>query len=73
MSIWNEPLTKEEYRRRLFAAKAEQRRFDASLPFEHKIEIVLALQEASRELRNAPTVGTRDPHAPGLQADDSDG
>jgi hypothetical protein len=56
MSIWNEPLTTQEYRRRLFAAKAEQRKIDAHLPFEQKVEIVLALQTAARELRNAPVV-----------------
>lgn len=53
MSIWNEPLTKEEYLKRLFASKAEQRKKDAELPFEEKVEIVLALQEASRGLRTA--------------------
>jgi hypothetical protein len=36
--------------------KAEQRRKDAELPFEEKVEIVLALQEASRALRDAPVV-----------------
>ena len=51
MSIWDEPLTKQEYLRRLFEAKAEQRRKDAELPFEDKVEIVLALQDASRALR----------------------
>jgi hypothetical protein len=61
MSIWDEPLTKEEYRRRLFAAKADQRRQDANLPFEQKVEIVLALQEASRQLRNALMVETSEP------------
>ena len=58
MSIWDEPLTKDEYLRRLFAAKAEQRRKDAELPFEEKIEIVLALGDASRALREAPTADT---------------
>ncbi len=53
MSIWNEPLTKEEYLRRLFAAKAAQRQDDAHLSFEEKVEIVLALQEVSREMRDA--------------------
>ena len=53
MSIWNEPLRKEEYLRRLFESKAEQRKKDAELPFEEKVEIVLALQEASRALRDA--------------------
>ncbi len=51
MSIWNEPLTKDEYLRRLFAAKADQRRLDAQLSFEQKVDIVLTLQDASRELR----------------------
>lgn len=67
MSIWDEPLTKEEYSRRLFEAKAEQRKKDAELPFEEKVEIVLALQDASRALRDAPaveTVGTRPPQGP---------
>lgn len=50
MSIWDEALTKEEYVRRLFALKAEQRRRDAALPFEEKVEIVITLQEASRAL-----------------------
>jgi hypothetical protein len=53
MSIWDEALTKEEYLRRLFEAKADQRKADAHLPFEQKVEIVLALQDASRELRDA--------------------
>jgi hypothetical protein len=53
MSIWNEPLTKAEYLRRLVEAKAEQRRLDAALPFDEKVEIVLALQETSRALRAA--------------------
>ena len=53
MSIWDEPLTKDEYLRQLFEAKAEQRRKDADLPFEEKIEVVLALQDASRALRDA--------------------
>ena len=62
MSIWDEPLTKDDYLRRLFEAKAEQRRKDADLPFEEKIEVVLALLDASRALRGAPaaeTMGTR--------------
>ena len=54
MSIWDEPLTKEEYLRRLNNSKAEQRRKDAELPFEEKVEIVLALQDVSRDLRGAP-------------------
>ena len=53
MSIWDEALTKEEYSRRLFELKADRRRKDAELPFEEKVEIVLALQDASRELRRA--------------------
>jgi hypothetical protein len=56
MSIWDEPLTKEEYLRRLFESKAEQRKKDAELPFEEKVEIVLAQQDASRALRAAPEV-----------------
>lgn len=60
MSIWDEPLSKDEYRRRLFAAKAEQRGRDALLPFEQKVEIVLALQAASRELRSAVAAGKED-------------
>ena len=56
MSIWDEPLTKEAYLARLVELKAEQRRKDAELPFEEKVEIVLALQEASRALRDAPVV-----------------
>lgn len=43
MSIWDEPLTKDEYSRRLFELKADRRRKDAQLPFEEKVEIVLAL------------------------------
>ena len=60
MSIWDEPLTKDEYLRRLFEAKAEQRKKDADLPFEEKIEVVLALQDASRALRDAPAAETMD-------------
>lgn len=56
MSIWDEPLTREEYLRRLLEAKAEQRKQDAELPFEEKIEIVLALQEVSRAMRDARAV-----------------
>jgi hypothetical protein len=55
MSIWDEPLTKAEYLRRLLEAKAEQRKKDAQLPFEEKVEIVLALQGVSRDLRATPT------------------
>ena len=67
MSIWDEPLTKEEYLRRLFEAKAEQRKKDAELPFEEKIEIVLALQDASRALRDEQTretIGTKPARKP---------
>ena len=67
MSIWDEPLTNAEYLRRLFEAKAEQRRRDANLPFAEKIEIVLALQDASRALRDAParvTTGTKPAEKP---------
>ncbi len=53
MSIWDEALTKDEYLRRLFEAKRAVRRQDADLPFEDKIAIVLALQEASQALRAA--------------------
>jgi hypothetical protein len=35
----------------LYAAKQEQRRRDAALGFEEKLEIVLELQEASRLIR----------------------
>jgi hypothetical protein len=59
MSIWDEPLTKDEYMRRLLQAKAEQRRRDATLSFEEKVEIVLELQEVSRSLREAHAVGTQ--------------
>jgi hypothetical protein len=58
MSIWDEPLTKEEYLRRLYEAKAERRKKDAELSFEEKVDIVLALQEASRALRDAPAAET---------------
>lgn len=40
-------------------AKEEQRRRDASLPFEEKVEIVLELQEASRLMREAARGGGR--------------
>ena len=39
MSIGDEPLTKEEYVRRLFESKAEQRKKDAELPFEEKVDL----------------------------------
>ncbi|MPZ16406.1 MAG: hypothetical protein GEV06_00615 [Luteitalea sp.] len=67
MSISDEPLTKDEYLRRLFAAKAPQRRKDAELPFEEKVAIVLALQGVSLALRNARVVegaGDRSPSEP---------
>jgi hypothetical protein len=71
MSIWDEPLTKAEYSRRLFEAKAEQRRRDADLPFSEKVEIVLALQDASRALRDASApaaAGTTPPQTPSSNA-----
>jgi hypothetical protein len=40
-----------EYLRDLYAAKEEQRRRDARLPFEEKIAIVLELREASELIR----------------------
>ena len=48
-----------DYLRDLYAAKDEQRRRDARLPFDEKIAIVLELQEASALIRAArePTVG----------------
>ena len=48
-----------DYLRDLYAAKEEQRRRDARLPFEEKIAIVLELQEASALIRAArePTAG----------------
>ena len=61
MSIWDEPLTKDEYLKRLFEAKAEQRRKDADLPFEDKIEIVLALQDVSRSIRDGQAFSERRP------------
>jgi hypothetical protein len=62
MSIWDEPLTRKEYVRRLVEAKLEQRKKDAGRPFEEKVEIVLALQDASRELRAAPAIETISAH-----------
>lgn len=56
MSIWDEPLTKDAYLARLMQAKDEQRRRDAELPFEEKVEIVLALQDASRALRGGSEI-----------------
>jgi hypothetical protein len=46
-----EPKPLDQYLRDLQAAKLEQRRRDARLPFEDKVEIVLELQEASRLMR----------------------
>jgi hypothetical protein len=46
-----EPKPVEQYLRDLSLAKREQRRRDAHLAFEEKVEIVLELQEASRLLR----------------------
>lgn len=51
------PLT--DYLRDLYAAKDEQRRRDARLPFEEKIAIVLELQEASASIRAARTSANR--------------
>jgi hypothetical protein len=56
MSIWDEPLTTEEYVKRLFESKTEQRRKDAALPFEENVEIVLDLRDASLALRAATAV-----------------
>jgi len=46
-----EPTPVDQYLRDLHAAKREQRRRDAALPFEEKVEIVLELQEATRLMR----------------------
>jgi hypothetical protein len=56
MSIWDKPLTKDEYMRRLVRAKEAQRKKDAELSFEDKVAIVLELQEISRSLRAAPQI-----------------
>jgi hypothetical protein len=48
-----EPKPLDQYLRDLHAAKQEQRRRDANLAFEEKVEIVLELQEASRLMREA--------------------
>lgn len=45
------PKPLDQYLRDLRAAKQEQRRRDAHLAFEEKVEIVLELQEASRLIR----------------------
>jgi hypothetical protein len=54
-----EPKPLDQYLRDLFAAKEEQRRRDARLAFEEKVEIVLELQEASRLIREAARDGRR--------------
>lgn len=54
-----EPKPLELYLQDLWAAKEEQRRRDARLPFEEKVEIVLELQEASRLMREAARGGSR--------------
>jgi hypothetical protein len=46
-----EPKPLDQYLRELYAAKQEQRRRDAALAFEEKVEIVLELHEASRLIR----------------------
>lgn len=46
-----EPRPLDRYLRELRAEKEEQRRRDALLSFEEKVEIVLELQEASRLMR----------------------
>jgi hypothetical protein len=51
-----EPRPLDRYLRELRVAKQEQRRRDARLPFDEKVEIVLELQEASRLIRE----GARD-------------
>jgi hypothetical protein len=48
-----------DYLRELYAAKDDQRRRDAQLPFEDKIAIVLDLQEASALIREARPSGPR--------------
>jgi len=59
-----EPRPIDQYFQELCTAKREQRRHDAALAFEEKVEIVLELQEASRLIRAgagaAPARGTRD-------------
>lgn len=54
-----EPKPLDEYLRDLYAAKDEQRRRDARLAFEEKVEIVLELQEASRLMREAARDSSR--------------
>lgn len=51
------PKPLDRYLRELHAAKEEQRRRDARLPFEEKVEIVLELQEASRLIREGRQAG----------------
>jgi len=60
-----QPKPLDEYLRDLFAAKEEQRRRDARLAFEEKVEIVLELQEASRLMREAARVSPRGPRPQG--------
>jgi hypothetical protein len=60
-----EPKPLDQYLRELYVAKQEQRRRDAALAFEEKVEIVLELQEASRLIREGagaarPAQDTRD-------------
>lgn len=60
MSRLPEPKPLDRYLSELQAEKQEQRRRDARLPFEEKVEIVLELQDASRLFRKAPaTVADR--------------
>jgi hypothetical protein len=54
-----EPKPLDQYLRELYVAKQEQRRRDAALAFEEKVEIVLELQEASRLIREAARDGRR--------------
>lgn len=53
------PTALADYLRNLYAAKDEQRRQDAQLPFDEKIAIVLELQEASAMIRAARPSGIR--------------
>jgi hypothetical protein len=59
MATAPEPRPLEQYLRDLWAAKEEQRRRDAGLSFEEKVEIVLELQEASRLMREAARDSSR--------------
>ncbi len=54
-----EPKPLGQYLRDLYAAKKKQRRRDARLSFEEKVEIVLELQEASRLMREAASDSRR--------------